>query len=630
MVDPFDPAAAIALLTALCFGTALGFVCGLVPGLGGRVGLILAIPLCGFWAPYPAAVFLFSMHAVIHTSSSIPAIAFALPTSGADAATVLDGYPLARKGRGGEALGASLGASAIGGVLGALVFLLAIPVARPVVSSFGPPEFLLLSLIGISLISAVSREGVLAGFTVAVLGVLCAMVGLSIRTGEPRLTFGLPELWDGLDLPALVTGLFIIPEMLTPNRFADDAAFKLARSTRFTEVLRGMLVALRYRVLVLRSSAYGILIGLMPGLGASISVWMAYGHAARTIKSEVPFGEGAIAGVVAPEAANNAKEGGAMIPTLFFGIPGSSSMAIMLAALSIAGVSIGPRMLNQDVNLTYLLGGAVIAANLIAIPLFFLVVPWIVRLSAVRRDLIAPFAIAIGVTASLLHAPSLMTHAQLLLAAVLGVSLKRANWPRAPFILGFVIGDLLETSAYQTATIWGWSALGRPMTIALGIILLGWVGYLIAYRHRQTATVAEQASRGGAILPIAAFAIGCLSVLHLPLEDAAPVMLVGFVGLALCAAALLRGAATQHRSASADTDRWLVLGFLAANPIAGLMASSALFTFLSLLARHAKWWHALLATIVFAGLQLLLLSVALDVGIEKDILGRAIWALLGR
>ena len=159
------------------------------------------------------------------------------------------------------------------------------------------------------------------GLAVAAIGVLCAMVGLSVRTGEPRLTFGLPELWDGLDLPALVAGLFIIPEMLTPTRFADDVAERSAKLTTVSEVFKGMAVTLRYRATLLRSTFYGIVVGLMPGLGASISVWLSYGYAARTVKSEIPFGQGAIAGVIAPEAANNAKEGGAMIPTLFFGIP---------------------------------------------------------------------------------------------------------------------------------------------------------------------------------------------------------------------------------------------------------------------------------------------------------------------
>lgn len=618
-------------LTALLFGTALGFVCGLVPGLGSRVGLILAIPLCGFWESYPAAVFLFSMHAVVHTSSSIPTIAFALPTSGADAATVLDGYPLARMGRAGEALGASLSASAIGGVLGALIFMLAVPVARPVVSSFGPPEFLMLSLMGISLISAVSREGMLQGLCVAAVGVLCAMVGLSVRTGDPRLTFGVPELWEGLDLPALVAGLFIIPEMLTPSRFADEAAERSAKRTSIAEVLTGMAVALKYRATLLRSTFYGVVIGLMPGLGASISVWLSYGYAARTVKSEIPFGQGAIAGVVAPEAANNAKEGGAMIPTLFFGIPGSSSMAIMMAALALAGVSVGPRMLGTDIALTYLLGGAVIAANLIAIPLFFLAVPGIVRFSAVRREMIAPFAIVIGVTAALIHEPTLMTHVQLVFATALGLALKAANWPRAPFILGFVVGDLLEASSYQTAVIWGWSAATRPMTIALALILAGWIAYLLARRRKEEGVSPSRSDKRGAILPIAIFAIAAVAALHGNPVDSVPVFVIAAIGLTLSAAILLQsGARTRSAGDASLRYGWLVGGFLVANPLIGLSASSGLFLALMLHALRIKLAYAIAAAAIFVALQLGVLAIVFDVGIERDILGRALWWILGR
>jgi TctA family transporter len=626
----FD-AAWLPYLSALVFGTALGFLCGLIPGLGSRVGLILAIPLCVFWDPYPAAIFLIAMHAVVHTSSSIPTIAFALPTSGADAATVLDGYPLARMGRAGEALGASLSASAIGGVLGALAFVAAIPIAKPIVTSFGPPEFLLLSLMGISLISAVSREGMVHGLAVAAIGVLCAMVGLSVRTGDPRLTFGLPELWDGLELPALVAGLFIIPEMLTPTRFADEVAERSAKLTTLSEVLKGMAVTLRYRATLLRSTFYGIVVGLMPGLGASISVWLSYGYAARTVKSDIPFGQGAIAGVIAPEAANNAKEGGAMIPTLFFGIPGSSSMAIMMAALSLAGVSVGPRMLGQDIALSYLLAGTVVAANLIAIPLFFVAVPWIVRVSAVRREMIAPFAIVIGVTASLIHEPNLITHVELLLATALGLALKAAQWPRAPFILGFVVGDLLEASSYQTAVIWGWSALARPMTIVLALALVAWMAYLIR-RKRQRAAAVDHPRKTGAVLPIAIFALAALAEIHGNPQDRLPVFAICTAGLVLTALTLLRPpqAADRGRGDAMWRHGRLIGGFLIANPVIGVTASSGIFLALMLHALRVRIVPMLLTVLGFIGLQLLLLSILFDIWIERDILGRGLWWLLGR
>jgi cbb3-type cytochrome oxidase subunit 3 len=396
-------------------------------------------------------------------------------------------------------------------------------------------------------------------------------------------------------------------------------------------VFKGMAVTLRYRATLLRSTFYGIVVGLMPGLGASISVWLSYGYAARTVTSEIPFGQGAIAGVIAPEAANNAKEGGAMIPTLFFGIPGSSSMAIMMAALALAGVSVGPRMLGQDIGLSYLLAGTVIAANLIAIPLFFMAVPWIVRFSAVRREMIAPFAIVIGVTASLVHEPNLVTHVELLFATALGLALKAANWPRAPFILGFVVGDLLEASSYQTAVIWGWSALERPMTIVLALALLAWVAYLLRRKKKRAASV-DHPAKNGAVLPIGIFALAALAELHGNPQDRIPVFAICAAGLVLSAITLLRPTRATDRPPDDGTQRyrWLVGGFLVANPIIGLTASSGILLALMLHALRIKIVPILLTVSSFIGLQLLLLSLVFDIGIERDILGRGLWWLLGR
>ena len=475
MLEVFGLDAWSQALFALGSGTALGFVFGLLPGIGGRVGIILSIPLAAAFPPYPAAIFLFAVHSVIHTSSSIPAIALGMPLSGADAATVLDGYPLPKMGRGGEALGASLSASAIGGILGALVFLLAIPVARPLVTSFGPPELLILALFGITMITALSSEGLFQGLAVAAIGVIFATVGLDPRTGEARFTAGFTELWDGFRLPALVCGLFVIPEMLTTKRYADTAARERATTTRIGDVYRGMFVTLRHKALLLRSTFYGILAGVTPSVGATVGVFMAYAYAARTTKTDIPFGQGAIAGVIAPEAANNSKEGGAMIPTLLFAIPGSSGMAILMAGLGFVGVAVGPNLLGKDVGLSYALAATVAFSNLLAIPLFFMVVPFIVRLSALRLDSVAPVAIVLSLTAALINEPKLTTILQVALATLLGVGLKRANWPRAPFVLGFVVADMAEGAYFQTAAIWGWRALERPQALILAAALIAWM-----------------------------------------------------------------------------------------------------------------------------------------------------------
>ena len=267
---------------------------------------MLTLPLAAVFDPHAAAIYLFSLHSVVNTSGSIPAIAFGVPTSGADAATVVDGAPLARMGRAGEALGASLSASAIGGVIGALAFLIAIPVARPLISSFGPPELLLLALFGVTMISSISQGGLLPGLIVACIGALFAIVGQDFRTGEQRFTFDNIDLWDGLDLPALICGMFVIPEMLSLQQVTHDAQQR-AVSTTMRDVFRGMFVTFRYNALLIRSSLYGILIGATPAVGSTVGVWIAYAHAAPSVTSEVPFGKGAIAGVIAPEAANNSK-----------------------------------------------------------------------------------------------------------------------------------------------------------------------------------------------------------------------------------------------------------------------------------------------------------------------------------
>jgi len=289
----------IGLLTALCLGTLFGFVAGLAPGIGGRIGIILSLPVAAFWDPLGGAVFLFAMHSVVHTSASIPAIAFALPSTGADAATVLDGYPLAKMGRAGEALGASLSSSAIGGVLGALAFLAVIPVARLVLNHFGPPEFLLLALAGLSMVALLSGRSLLTGLLAAALGFLVACIGLDVNTSAARFTLGLSELRSGINLAALVGGIFVVPEMLARWSF-DAKGHDRAVSTSLADVFHGMGKTFAHMRLVLRSSRYGIGIGMMPGLGSSVAVWMSYAYAANHSKSEVPFGNGAIEGVIAP------------------------------------------------------------------------------------------------------------------------------------------------------------------------------------------------------------------------------------------------------------------------------------------------------------------------------------------
>ncbi len=231
-----------------------------------------------------------------------------------------------------------------------------------------------------------------------------------------------------------------------------------------------MRTTLAHLHLVFRSSLYGIWVGIMPGLGSSVSVWMSYAYAVRHVKSDIPYGEGAIAGVIAPETANNSKEGGAMVPTLFFGIPGSSSMAIMLGAFMVIGQPVGPQLLTTDIDVSFILAAAILLANLIAIPMFFMAVPGIVRLAALRREHIVPFVIALSLFGALYQDLHWITLAQFALGGVFGIALKWAGWSRAPFLLGFVMGPLAEISYIQTSQIWGWAMFARPGTIVMVVL----------------------------------------------------------------------------------------------------------------------------------------------------------------
>lgn len=615
------------LVTALLVGTFFGFVAGLTPGLGGRIGIILSLPLAIFWDPLGAAVFLFSMHAVVHTATSIPAIAFALPSTSGDAATILDGHPLAKMGRGGEALGASLSASALGGFLGAIAFLLAIPIARSLLVWFGPPEFFVLAIAGLSMVATLSGRNIATGLVVGVLGLLFSMVGRDVATGAGRFSFGQPELYDGLSLTAFVGGIFAVPEML--SRFVLDADSKqIAANTRLRDVLAGMWTTFRYLPLVARSSLYGIIVGIMPGVGSSVSVWMSYEYAARTIKSDIPFGKGAIAGVIAPEAANNSKEGGAMVPTLFFGIPGSSSMAIMLVALHVVGQQIGPTLLTDSINVSFTLAATILLSNLLAVPVFFAAVPFVVRLTALRRDHLIPIAISISLFAALMTSMSLSTLLQFAAGGIIGVGLKWVGWPRAPFLLGFVLGPIAEIAYLQSTQIWGWSMFFRPVTVLM-LLAFGFTIARALFRRRPSARSVLGRVDGLVALPILVmFALALSMTLRLPVGSSPAPLIVTLIGCGL-SGWLLVSSFRPHALQREPLEQfdWLVTtaAFCAAVPVAGLPLASAGYTLFMLTRLGVRWWKAIAWGAALALVELGLLSLVLDLRAEPLVWGWVIW-----
>lgn len=580
LVSALSMIATPAHLAALVAGLLLGFLAGLTPGIGGRIGLLLALPLAVFFDPVGGAIFLISLHAVVHTSGSITPIAYGMPTSAAEAATALDGFKLQRSGRGAEALGASLSASAFGGIFGALVFVLSAPLIGPLTRYIGAPEFLVLALLGIAIVSALSDRQVAAGIALAALGVLASTVGVDGLTAAPRFSFGRLELWDGLDAIAVIGGLFVIPEMLALASSAQIAGVA-KRSSGLGDMLRGMARGLTYRVILLRSSVTGVVIGMMPGVGSSVAVWIAYADASVRNRDDVAFGEGALGGVIAPEAANNAKEGGALIPTTFLGIPGSSSMAILMTGLAMLGLHPGPSFLTSQLDLAMVFAWTVVLANLAAIPIFLAVVPLITRLTALRPAAIVPFALIAIVTVAVGSATSPFSFPEFIAGGLFGLLLYLSGLPRAPFLLGFIIGPMLETSLTKTLIIFGPSAALRPGVIVLALALI-----TVLWRLRRPAAATARVARripqvtlgAHGVLIAVALAAGWTSLGFAGTAGLAPGLASAVVLIATLVSLrhVLRHPDHASPPFSARTAFWFS-GMLLMIPFVGLLPASILF-----------------------------------------------------
>jgi len=466
----------------------IGMFFGAVPGLGGKLGVVLLIPFVFGMDMTAGAVFLLAMHAVVHTGGSVPSILFGVPGTGPDAATIMDGFPMAQKGEAGRALGASLGASGLGGVIGAIVLAVLIPVLAPVVLAFSPAEFFLLAILGITFIASLSGDSLIKGVIVGAFGLMLAFVGMDPQTGVTRFAFGQLFLWDGVDLITAILALFAVPEMvaLGVKGGAVSAVSKESANYSIRDVIEGILDVFRHWWLSVRTSIIGAVIGMIPGLGGDAASWICYGHAVQSSKTPERFGKGAVEGVIAPETANNSKEGGSLLPTLFFGVPGSSGMAILLGAFIMLGVQPGPRMVVEHLDLVWTLIWALVLANVLAVVMFLGVARWVGLLSFMRGGLLIPFVFVLVFLGSYLSHGAWQNMLLIVIFGALGYALKETGWPRPPFVIGLVLGPIAEVSLHQALAIWGpFFFVTRPLSLVFLALIGGSVVFYMWRRNRR-------------------------------------------------------------------------------------------------------------------------------------------------
>ncbi|MCK9914310.1 tripartite tricarboxylate transporter permease [Microbacteriaceae bacterium K1510] len=448
-------------------GVLLGLLLGVIPGLGGVVGLAILIPFTYNLDPYAAFALLLGMAAVTTISDLIPAVLFGVPGSVGAAATVMDGHELAKQGQAGRALGAGYMAALVGGIFGAVLLAVGLPLIRPIVLYMGSSELLAFCIFGLSMVAVLSGRAPLKGLAGVGLGLMLAMIGSGSQSGTPRWTFDSFYLWDHLPLIPLTLGLFAMPELaemaVSRKSISRDANPDFSLKQQWV----GASDALRNWWLVLRCSALGSILGTVPGLGAASIDWIAYGHAVRTEKNPERFGHGDIRGVIAPEASNNAKEGGHLIPTIAFGVPSGASMAVLLSAFLLHGLVPGPEMLTKHLDVTFSMIWSLTLAHVIGGFICLGFSGLFARLAVVPAGQLVPIVLCIMFVSAYQGSASWGDIYSAVIFGIIGWLMKIYGWPRPPLMLGFVLGALFERYLFISVEIYGFSWLMRPVVLVI-------------------------------------------------------------------------------------------------------------------------------------------------------------------
>lgn len=473
-------------------GTLLAMVVSFLPGIGSSSIMMLMLVLTLSW-PVEWVLLLFgALTGGATFMGSITAILFNIPGGAPNAATLLDGYPLGQRGYPRTAIACAATASAVGSVIGVLVLLAILPVIRPVLLEFGPLERLLLGVWGLTTIVTVPNVSPLKSAIMAMLGLLVAMIGTDPVTGNPRWAFGVDALHDGIGVVPALLGFFTLAEILGWTRRYQLDAPTLSTRAPDDSTRAGILAVFRHPGVTLRSSLIGTLVGVIPGVGGTVAGFVAYGQAAQSARTDRErFGKGDIRGLIAPEAAVDAKDGGSLLPVVAFGLPGSEAGVILLTVILLHGLVPGLPMLDAQLSLTMILIVSLLFSNLLTSVIGVVLTPQLARMGAVRTDRIALPALLVSLF-TIVQIEGRITDLYVAIAfGVLGYLCKRHDWPRVPFVIAFVLGAFIERNIELTARLLELSRvdpLQRPATLALAVMILASLAWMGRARSRNHAT----------------------------------------------------------------------------------------------------------------------------------------------
>lgn len=481
----------VAHLSYLVLGVFVGLIIGIIPGLGGIAGMSLLLPFLYGMEPSVGLGMLMGLVAVVPTGDTFTSVLMGIPGSSASQATVMDGFPLAKKGMAARALSAAFTSSLMGGIAGAIILSGFIIIARPLVLSFSSAELFMLTLLGLSVVASLSGGNLFKGLAACGVGLLVGTIGSAPATGEFRMVMGLDYLYDGIPLIVVGLGIFALPEiieLLIRNKSISSGANSLGSGWS-----QGIKDVIKNLPLVGKCAVFGSLVGAIPGLAGSVVDWMTYGFAMQSSKDKSNFGKGEIRGVIAPESANNACACGSMIPTLLFGVPGSGTAAVFLGGMLLLGIQPGISMVDTHLDLTYTIVWSLALANILGALLCLGLASPVSMLTRIPFSRMAPVLLTLILFAAYQATQSLGDFIVLGVIAALGILLKNANWSRPAFLIGFVLASGAENYFFQSIQFYGYSWIERPGVIIIGslIALSILVPFIRKYFARQSQPVSN-------------------------------------------------------------------------------------------------------------------------------------------
>lgn len=475
----FSTALSFDNLSMAFMGVLLGTLVGVLPGLGPTSALAILLPLTSVLAPTPAIIMLAGIYYGAMYGGSTTAILLNIPGEAASVPTCLDGYPLAKQGKGGPALGISAIGSFFAGTLGLVGLTFFAPILADQALRFGPPEYFSLMLLAFMVVVSLSGSSLAKGISMAGLGYFISLIGIGPSTGMSRLTFGSSALYGGIDLISIVIGLFAISEVLVGLEESRSAvsAGKIGSVFPSLADLRKSFKAM------FRGGIIGFFLGLLPGCSPAVTTFIAYDLEKKSSKHPELFGKGAIEGVAAPESANNATSSAGFIPLMSLGVPCSAPLAVLLGGLMIYGLQPGPLLFEKDPQFVWTVIASMYIGNVMLLVLNLPLVGLWVRLTRVPYGILAPIILMLSIVGAYTVRNSMFDVGTSLFFGVVGYFFRKFQWPTVPLLLSFILGPLLEKSLIQSLAMSGGSpAIFFQRGISLVLIIAAVILFLVSLR----------------------------------------------------------------------------------------------------------------------------------------------------